>query len=170
MASQCIIPSGRVYQQYTTIQLYCNVNILCNLLKHIICSPGFPLYLIDLMRTQIECYRDWTACVHRHTLPLTKVRINVDFYRLVSQLNKYGINTTTCEIPGAEAVLGVVHNCHHFHERTQRTLGGGGQGRSYAFLNVVYSDGNEIIAHVQRTSMTKNPLVRNSLPVLKLVT
>ena len=21
--------------------------------------------------------------------------------------------------------LGVVHNCHHFHERTQRTLGGG---------------------------------------------
>ena len=48
--------------------------------------------------------------------------------------------------------------------------GGGGQGRSYAFLNVVYSDGNEIIAHVQRTSMTKNPLVRNSLPVLKLVT
>ena len=66
--------------------------------------------------------------------------------------------------------LGVVHNCHHFHERTQRTLGGGGQGRSYAFLNVVYSDGNEIIAHVQRTSRTKNPLVRNSLPVLKLVT
>ena len=47
---------------------------------------------------------------------------------------------------------------------------GGGQGRSYAFLNVVYSDGNEIIPHVQRTSMTKNPLVRNSLPVLKLVT
>ena len=34
--------------------------------------------------------------------------------------------------------------------------GGGGQERSYAFLNVVYSDGNEIIAHVQRTSMTKN--------------
>ena len=66
--------------------------------------------------------------------------------------------------------LGVVHNCHHFHERTQRTLGGGGQGRSYAFLNAVYSDGNEIIAHVQRTSRTKNPLVRNSLPVLKLVT
>ena len=26
--------------------------------------------------------------------------------------------------------------------------GGGGQGRSYAFLNVVYSDGNEIISHV----------------------
>ena len=48
--------------------------------------------------------------------------------------------------------------------------GGGGQGRLYAFLNVVYSDGNEIISHVQRTSMTKNPLVRNSLPVLKLVT
>ena len=68
-------------------------------------------------------------------------------------------------------LLGIVHNCHHFHERTQRTLGGGGgQGRSYAFLNVVYSDGNEIIAHVQRTSMTKTPLVRNSLPVLKLVT
>ena len=66
--------------------------------------------------------------------------------------------------------LGVVHNCHHFHERTQRTLGGGGQGRSYVFLNVVYSDGNEIIAHVRRTSMTKNPLVRNSLLVLKLVT
>ena len=68
--------------------------------------------------------------------------------------------------------LGVVHNCHHFHERTQRTLGGGGggQGRSNAFLNVVYSDGNEIIAHVRRTSMTKNPLVRNSLLVLKLVT
>ena len=68
------------------------------------------------------------------------------------------------------ATLGVVHNCHHFHERTQRTLGRGGQGRSYAFLNVVYSDGNEIIAHVQQTSMTKNPLVWNSLPVLKLVT
>ena len=48
--------------------------------------------------------------------------------------------------------------------------GGGGQGRSYAFLNVVYSDGNEIIAHVRQTSMTKNPLVRNSLLVLKLVT
>ena len=64
--------------------------------------------------------------------------------------------------------LGVVHNCHHFHERTQRTLGGGGQGRSYAFLNVVYSDGNEIIAYVRRTSMTKNPLVRNSLLVQKL--
>ena len=68
------------------------------------------------------------------------------------------------------AVLGVVHNCHHFHERTQRTLGGGGQGQSYAFLNVVYSDGNEIIEHVRRTSMTKNPLVRNSLLVQKLVT
>ena len=24
--------------------------------------------------------------------------------------------------------LGVVHNCHHFHERTQRTLGGGVKG------------------------------------------
>ena len=48
--------------------------------------------------------------------------------------------------------------------------GGGGQGRSYAFLNVVYSDGNEIIAHVRQTSMTKNPLVRNSLLVQKLVT
>ena len=24
---------------------------------------------------------------------------------------------------------GVVHNCHHFHERTQRMLGGGGQSR-----------------------------------------
>ena len=47
---------------------------------------------------------------------------------------------------------------------------GGGQGRPYAFLNVVYSDGNEIIAHVRRTSMTKNPLVRNSLLVQKLVT
>ena len=23
-------------------------------------------------------------------------------------------------------VLGVIHNCHHFHERTQRTLGGEG--------------------------------------------
>ena len=68
--------------------------------------------------------------------------------------------------------IGVVHNCHHFHERTQRTLGGGGggQGRPYAFLNVVYSDGNEIIAHVRRTSMTKNPLVRYSLLVQKLVT
>ena len=44
-------------------------------------------------------------------------------------------------------VLGVVHNCHHFHERIQRTLGGGGQGLLYAFLNVVYSDVNkEIIA------------------------
>ena len=53
---------------------------------------------------------------------------------------------------------------------TQRTLGGGGQGRPYAFLNVVYSDGNEIVAHVQRTSMTKNPLFRNSLLVQKLVT
>ena len=66
--------------------------------------------------------------------------------------------------------LGVVHNYHHFHERTQRTLGGVGQGRSYAFLNVVYSDGNEIIVHVRRTSMTKNPRVRNSLLVQKLVT
>ena len=35
-------------------------------------------------------------------------------------------------------VLGVIHNCHHFHERTQRTLGGGGQGRPYAFLNDVF--------------------------------
>ena len=69
-----------------------------------------------------------------------------------------------------QCCLGVVHNCHHFHERTQRTLEGGGQGRPYAFLNVVYSDGNEIIAHVRRTSMTKNPLVRNSLLVQKLVT
>ena len=25
-----------------------------------------------------------------------------------------------------QASLGVVHNCHHFHERTQRTLGGEG--------------------------------------------
>ena len=24
--------------------------------------------------------------------------------------------------------LGVVHNCHHFHERTQRTLGEGVKG------------------------------------------
>ena len=48
--------------------------------------------------------------------------------------------------------------------------GGGDQGRPYAFLNVVYSDGNEIIAHVWGTSMNKNPLVRNSLLVQKLVT
>ena len=34
--------------------------------------------------------------------------------------------------------LGVIHNCHHFHERTQRTLGGGGQGQPYAFLNYVF--------------------------------
>ena len=34
--------------------------------------------------------------------------------------------------------LGVIHNCHHFHERTQRTLGGGGQERPYAFLNDVF--------------------------------
>ena len=27
----------------------------------------------------------------------------------------------------------------HFHERIQRTLGGGGQGQLYAFLNVVYT-------------------------------
>ena len=40
---------------------------------------------------------------------------------------------------------GVIHNCHHFHERT---LGGRGQSRQYAFLNVVYNDGNkEKIAH-----------------------
>ena len=63
-------------------------------------------------------------------------------------------------------LLGVVHNCHHFHERTQRTLG----GRPCAFLNVVYSDGNEIIAHVRRTIMAKNPLVLYSLLVQKLVT
>ena len=27
--------------------------------------------------------------------------------------------------------LGVVHNCHHFHERTQRTLGGGRGSRAF---------------------------------------
>ena len=46
--------------------------------------------------------------------------------------------------------------------------GGGGQSRPYAFLNVVYSDGNkEKSAHLGRT---KNPLVRNSLLAQKLVT
>ena len=64
-------------------------------------------------------------------------------------------------------LLGVVHNCRHFHERTQRTLGGGGQSRPYAFLNVVYSDGNK---EKNCTSRTKNPLVRNSLFAKKLVT
>ena len=39
---------------------------------------------------------------------------------------------------------------------------GGGSRATVRFLNVVYSDGNEIIAHVRRTSMTKNSLVRNS--------
>ena len=78
--------------------------------------------------------------------------------------------SSTTTLSDSLDLLGVVHNCHNFHERTQRTLGGGGQGRSYAFWNVVYSDGNEIIAHVRRTSMTKNPLVRNSLLVQKLVT
>ena len=58
-------------------------------------------------------------------------------------------------------LLGVIHNCHHFHERTQRTLGGGGQGRPYAFLNVVFKSRflnvvMEITAHVRRTSRTKN--------------
>ena len=48
--------------------------------------------------------------------------------------------------------------------------GEGVKGDRTLFLNVVYSDGNEIIAHVRRTSMTKNPLVRNSLLVHKLVT
>ncbi len=46
--------------------------------------------------------------------------------------------------------------------------GEGVKGDRTLFLNVVYSNGNEIIAHVRRTSMTKNPLVRNSLLVLKL--
>ena len=41
-----------------------------------------------------------------------------------------------------QAVLGVIHNCHHFHERTQRTLGGRGSRATVRFfkcrfLNVV---------------------------------
>ena len=30
--------------------------------------------------------------------------------------------------------LGVVHNCHHFHERTQRTLGGRGSRATVRFF------------------------------------
>ena len=33
--------------------------------------------------------------------------------------------------------LGVIHNYHHFHKRTNRTLGGGGgMTWTYAFFNV----------------------------------
>ena len=30
--------------------------------------------------------------------------------------------------------LGVIHNCHHFHERTQRTLGGRGSRATVRFF------------------------------------
>ena len=31
-------------------------------------------------------------------------------------------------------MLGAIHNCHHFHERTQRTLGGRGSRATVSFL------------------------------------
>ena len=49
--------------------------------------------------------------------------------------------------------LGVIHNCHPFHERTQRTLGGRGSRATVLFFEMSFfkcRDGNkEIIAHVK---------------------
>ena len=38
---------------------------------------------------------------------------------LVHRIDKYLVN--------GKGGLGVIQNCHHFHERTQSMLGGGGQ-------------------------------------------
>ena len=80
----------------------------------------------------------------------------------MASLSRFKLSLPQCK--GSSIIVIIFTSVHSVR------WGGGGQGRSYAFLNVVYSDGNEIIAHVRRTSMTKNPLVRNSLLVLKLVT
>ena len=39
-----------------------------------------------------------------------------------------GQNAVTGRQGDKSVLLGVVHNCHHFHERTQRMPGGGGEG------------------------------------------
>ena len=65
--------------------------------------------------------------------------------QIACRIRTYGITSVymlfhVCRIThnACRLRLGVIHNCHHFHERTQRTLGGGGQGRPYACLNVVF--------------------------------
>ena len=45
---------------------------------------------------------------------------------LVHRIDKYLVN--------GKGGLGIIQNCHHFHEHS--TLGGGGQWSPYVFLNV----------------------------------
>ena len=111
------------------------------------------------MHHKMGCYSDrtCTACFKNKPIPANVFDCNI-MHNWYQQLVLNSVR-----IYGSSIIVIIFTSVHSVRW-------GGGQGRSYPFLNVVYSDGNEIIAHVRRTSMTKNPLVRNSLLVQKLVT
>ena len=79
---------------------------------------------------------------------------------MAALLNSLFFAFTNSFLPKGSSIIVIIFTSVH-----SVRLGEGVKGDRTLFLNVVYSDGNEIIAHVRRTSMTKKPLVRNSLLV-----
>ena len=63
--------------------------------------------------TFLKANKTLLSRISAHTNTIVFISINI-------------VNIIKCSTVCDMNVLGVVHNCHHFHKRTQSTLGGGG--------------------------------------------